>query len=76
MMWLHLCPADNADKLIKRAEIHLRNMLSLTQTGAVILPPMLTYYNNPQTIEDMTRHIVGKVMAEFGLEHPKFHRWK
>ena len=48
----------------------------LSQTGAVILPPMLTYYNNPQTIEDMTRHIVGKVMAEFGLEHPKFHRWK
>lgn len=58
------------------SQIHLRNMLSLTQTGAVILPPMLTYYNNPQTIEDMTRHIVGKVMAEFGLEHPKFHRWK
>ena len=58
------------------SQIHLRNMLSLTQTGAVILPPMLTYYNNPQTIEDMTRHIVGKVMAEFGLEHHKFHRWK
>lgn len=56
--------------------IHLRNMLFLSQTGAVILPPMLTYYNGPKSIDDMTRHIVGKVMAEFDLELPGFHRWK
>ena len=56
--------------------IHLRNMLTLSQMGASILPPMLTYYNNPQTVEDMTRHIVGKALSAFDLELPGFQRWK
>ena len=58
------------------SSIHLKNMLFLSQCGATILPPMLTYYNCPQTVEDMTRHIVGKVLSEFGLELPGFHRWQ
>lgn len=56
--------------------IHLRNMLTLSQMGASILPPMLTYYNNPETVEDMTRHIVGKALSAFDLELPGFQRWK
>lgn len=56
--------------------IHLRNMLALSEMGAVILPPMLTYYNAPQTVEDMTRHVVGKVLDQFGVNHPGFRRWE
>lgn len=55
--------------------VHLRNMTHLAEMGVVIMPPMLTYYNKPQSIEDMTLHIVGKVMHEFGLEAPGFRRW-
>ena len=55
--------------------IHLKNMLFLSQCGAIIMPPMLTYYNRPQSKEDMARHIVGKILSEFGLEMPDFHRW-
>ena len=58
------------------SSIHLRNMLTLSQMGVSILPPMLTYYNNPETVEDMTRHIVGKALSAFDLELPGFHRWK
>ena len=56
--------------------IHLRNMLSLAQLGVTILPPVLTYYNRPESIEDMTNHIVGKILAEFGMDLPAFRRWK
>jgi len=56
--------------------IHLRNMTSLAEMGAVIMPPVLTYYNQPLSIEDMARHLVGKIMLEFGLEPKGFRRWQ
>ncbi len=55
--------------------IHLRNMYELSRMGVEILPPMLTYYNHPQTIEDCTRHIVGKILDRFGIEGENFRRW-
>ncbi|SRR6056297_90644 len=57
------------------SSIHLRNMLALTEIGAVVMPPMLTYYNLPDTIEDLNRHIIGKVLARFGIEMKGFKRW-
>lgn len=55
--------------------IHLRNMLTLAQAGAIIIPPMITYYNKPLSLEDMNRHIVGKILDKFGIEIPGFSRW-
>lgn len=55
--------------------IHLRNMLTLAELGAIIMPPMLTYYNKPQGIEDLNRHIVGKILDRFGIEPYGFKRW-
>ena len=56
--------------------VHLRNMTALAEMGVTILPPMLTYYQHPQSIEDMTTHIVGKIMREFRLEAPGFRKWE
>lgn len=56
--------------------IHLRNMLELTQMGASILPPVLSYYNQPEKIEDATNHIVGKILDTFGMDYALFQRWK
>lgn len=56
--------------------IHLRNMYDLSMMGAVILPPMLSYYQAPQSVEDCTRHIVGKLLDQFGLESEGFKRWE
>jgi len=55
--------------------IHLRNMLSLADMGAVILPPVLSLYNGPETIEDAVDHIVGKSLNIFGIDHTRFRRW-
>lgn len=55
--------------------IHLRNMLTLAEMGSVILPPVLTCYNKPETVQDMVRHIVGKVTDIFGLEMKGFKSW-
>lgn len=56
--------------------IHLRNMYELSMMGAVILPPMLSYYQSPQSVEDCTRHIVGKLLDQFALESTEFRRWE
>ena len=55
--------------------IHLENMLKLSNIGVVIMPPMLTYYNEPKTLEDMTNHIVGKLLHEFDIPYNRFRRW-
>jgi 4-hydroxy-3-polyprenylbenzoate decarboxylase len=39
------------------------------------MPPMMTFYTRPRTIEDMIDHLVGKILAEFGIEGRNFHRW-
>ncbi len=58
------------------SRIHLNNMMTLADYGAVIMPPMMTFYNRPESIDDMVTHIVGKVLAEFDIEVSNFRRWK
>lgn len=55
--------------------IHLKNMLFMAQQGATILPPMLTYYNKPSSIEDLNRHIIGKALSIFNIDIKGFKRW-
>lgn len=48
--------------------IHLRNLQELSQMGAVILPPMLSYYQGFTTVEQCTRAIVQRILAQFSLD--------
>jgi flavin prenyltransferase len=57
------------------SQIHLNNMLTLVNMGATILPPMMTFYNHPASIEDMVTHMVGKILDIFGLEANGYKRW-
>jgi polyprenyl P-hydroxybenzoate/phenylacrylic acid decarboxylase-like protein len=56
-------------------DIHLENMLALSRMGAIIAPPVPAFYNNPQTIEDLIDHTVGRVLDLFGLSMPELRRW-
>ncbi len=49
--------------------VHLRNLYEASRLGAVIVPPMLTYYDHPATIEDCTRRTVDRILAQFGLDN-------
>lgn len=55
--------------------IHLRNQYELSMMGAVMLPPVLSYYNHPESLNDAVCHLVGKVLDQFGIEYDKFRRW-
>lgn len=55
--------------------VHLRNLYEASQLGAVILPPMLTYYNRPGTVENMTQYTVQRVLSQFGLDEGAY-QWE
>ena len=58
------------------SQIHLRNLYGLSQAGATILPAMLTYYNRPVSMEDMTGHLVSKILSRWGIEASCARHWQ
>jgi len=55
--------------------IHLRNMVTLAEMGAIIAPPVPAFYNRPKTLNDVIDHTVGRVLDLFDLDTGKVKRW-
>jgi 4-hydroxy-3-polyprenylbenzoate decarboxylase len=55
--------------------IHLRNMAQVTEAGATVFPVIPTFYNHPQTIEDIARNYVHRVLQHIGLPQPGAYAW-
>lgn len=55
---------------------HLRNMLAASELGAIVAPPVPAFYNNPQSLEDMVDHTVGRVLDLFGIDCGSVRRWQ
>ena len=47
---------------------HLRNMVSATEMGAIVFPPLPAFYHRPATIEAMVAETVERVLALIGVE--------
>jgi 4-hydroxy-3-polyprenylbenzoate decarboxylase len=55
--------------------IHLENMLKLARVNVIIAPPILGYYSNPSTLEEMENFLIGKWLDLLHIEHDLFTRW-
>ena len=55
--------------------IMLQNMLTLSHLGAIIAPPMLSYYANSESLEAMEDFMCGKWLDCIGIRHNLFPRW-
>lgn len=55
--------------------IHLQNMLTATQNGAIIFPPVPAFYTKPATMDDLVDHTVGRILDLFDLDTENFERW-
>jgi len=56
--------------------IQLKNMVTLAESGVTILPAAPGFYHQPETIDDLVGHIVGKTLDIFGVDHHLYHRWR
>ena len=55
--------------------IHLRNMTTLAEMGAIIAPPVPAFYNRPKTLDDVVDHTIGRLLDLFDLDTGKVKRW-
>lgn len=57
--------------------IHLRNMSELSMIpGVRIIPPMMTFYHQPENIDEMVYHTAAKLLEPFGIEAKGYRRWR
>ena len=55
--------------------IHLRNMLTLAELGAHIVPAMPGFYHRPKHLQDIVDFVVGRVLDAMGVENSIAPRW-
>ena len=55
--------------------MQLRNMVLCAEAGAMILPAMPAFYQQPKTLDDLADFIAGKVLAALGFEHRLYPAW-
>ncbi|MSO77970.1 MAG: UbiX family flavin prenyltransferase [Alphaproteobacteria bacterium] len=54
---------------------HLQNMLRVAEMGAVIAPPVPSFYTRPSSADDIVRHTVGRILDLFDIETDLVRRW-
>jgi len=55
--------------------VHLRNMVSVTEAGAVVCPPLPAFYLRPQSVDDIVDHSVARVLDLLDIPHALATRW-
>jgi 4-hydroxy-3-polyprenylbenzoate decarboxylase len=75
-----VCIKENTKLVISPREaplssIHLRNLLTLSDIGATIIPPVPMFYGNNSDMEDAVNGIVGRILKSAGIENNLFSVW-
>lgn len=56
--------------------IHLRNLTTLAEAGARIVPAIPAWYHNPQTIEDLVDFVVARALDQLEIDCVPMNRWQ
>lgn len=55
--------------------VHARNILSVTEAGAVVMPASPGLYHRPQTVEEMVDFVVFRILDHLGIRDRDARRW-
>ncbi len=55
--------------------IHLRNMVSVTEAGAIVMPPVPALYAMPESVDELITQTAARVLDLFEIEVPGLKRW-
>jgi len=53
----------------------LRNMVLCAEAGAMILPAMPAFYQQPRSLDDLADFMAGKILSALGFEHALYPAW-
>lgn len=56
--------------------IHINNMKTVAEAGAIIAPPVPAFYNNPKSLDDVVFHSVARVLDLFNIDLKETKRWQ
>jgi len=55
--------------------IHLRNLLTLSESGATIMPAAPGFYGNPEKIADLADFVTARILNHLGVENELGENW-
>lgn len=55
--------------------VMLRNMATLSEVGATVLPACPAWYARPQTLEELADTVVARILQNLGVEHNLVGEW-
>ncbi len=55
--------------------IHARNVVTLLEAGAVVLPAIPSFYSRPASVNDVVDTVVWRILDQIGLPNPRTYRW-
>ncbi|HWB66942.1 MAG TPA: UbiX family flavin prenyltransferase [Mycobacteriales bacterium] len=55
--------------------LHLRHLLTLSELGVTVVPPVPAFYNKPSAITEVVDHVVARVLDQFGIDAALTQRW-
>ena len=56
--------------------IHARNVVTLLEAGAIVLPAIPSFYSRPGSVQDVVDTVVWRILDQIGLPNPRAYRWK
>ena len=56
--------------------IHARNVVTLLEAGAILLPAIPSFYSRPASVEEVADTVVWRILDQIGLPNPRAYRWK
>jgi 4-hydroxy-3-polyprenylbenzoate decarboxylase len=55
---------------------HLRTMVSLSEMGAIVAPPVPAFYHKPRTVDDIVDNNVDRILDLLGVPASAARRWQ
>jgi 4-hydroxy-3-polyprenylbenzoate decarboxylase len=55
--------------------IHARNIVTLLEAGAIVLPAIPSFYSRPTSLVDLVDTVVWRILDQIGLPNPRAYRW-
>ena len=56
--------------------IHARNVVTLLEAGAIVLPAIPSFYHRPTSVSEVVDSVVWRILDQLGLPNPRAFRWK